>query len=295
MRATLALATSAVLAAVPVRAVGGPKPTEEEVRAAGSTLVLAFDHNESSYLRGVLAARVTLVNLAFDDVACNKAFGRGKKRTVTKKQHAKLATCLLGARWRPSSTQAPVATLIGGMWRLVTVDPEIGGAQTEVTLRAAKDGALKIERVERVDPQGPEGAVGGVEGGEWGSDGGVLGGPLGSAVPPPPPPPPPPPASNVSPTVLESRRLTGSKLIEPDDASKQEIAKSGKAKIVAAFKLCVDTRGAVSSVRRLKSSGFLAYDTKLERAMKTWTYAPFKVDGNPAPVCTAITFVYTQT
>jgi hypothetical protein len=28
--------------------------------------------------------------------------------------------------------------------------------------------------------------------------------------------------------------------------------------------------------------------------MRTWTYRPFLVNGKPAPVCTAVTFIYSQ-
>ena len=290
MRVPLPAAAAVALLTLPVAAVGDPKPasmTQDEAQAAASTLVLAFDHDESSYLRGVFAAKVALVNLSFDDLACNKAFGRGKRRTVTKKQHAKLATCLLGARWRPTASRAPTVESVAHTWRLVIHQDNISDPLTELTLRPAKDGTLRLERIEQLvviatDVSAEEGVPDGVEGGE-----------IGGYVPAPPPPPPPPPPP-VAPSVIEGLRLTGDKLIEPDDATKKAIHDSGKAKVVGAYKMCVDETGAVSSVRQLKSTGFPAYDLRIATTMKTWTYRPLIVNGNPAAACTAMTFVYAQ-
>jgi len=134
-------------------------------------------------------------------------------------------------------------------------------------------------------------------------------------IPPPPPPPPPsspqsgppdrvlPPAptsgspgapSNVAPTLLEGHRIAGEKNIVPDDATKTAIAKAGATRVVASFKLCVDKTGTVSSLAMLKSSGFDAYDQDLQREMSRWRYSPYEVNGQPANVCTAVTFIYRQ-
>jgi hypothetical protein len=112
---------------------------------------------------------------------------------------------------------------------------------------------------------------------------------------PPPPPPPPAPPQNVAPTALEQQRTAGEKQIQPDDVTKTEIQRSGKAKLVASYKICITTSGAIQSISQLKSSGFPAYDSKLQREMKsTWKYRPFMVNGKAAPVCTAVTFIYSQ-
>ncbi len=146
---------------------------------------------------------------------------------------------------------------------------------------------------------GPEGEIGGVIGGvevgvEGGVEGGVVGGVVG-APPPPPPPPPPAPPQNVPPTVLETQRIAGDKVITPDPATVTEIQRSGKAKIIGSFKLCVTSSGDVMSVSMLKSTGFSAYDEKIQRAMRTWRYRPYQVNGKSVPVCTAVTFIYSQT
>lgn len=136
--------------------------------------------------------------------------------------------------------------------------------------------------VEYPDPG--DGEIGGVIGGVMG---GVAGGP-------PPPPPPPAPPQNIPPTLLEPLRTQGTARIPPDDATKVEIAKSGKSKVVASFKLCVSTTGAVTQVTLLKSSGFAAYDETLKTAMRGWAYQAYRVNDQPVAICTAVTFIYSQ-
>lgn len=116
-------------------------------------------------------------------------------------------------------------------------------------------------------------------------------------APPPPPPPPPSPAAppqTVPPTLLEGARISGNKIIVPDDATKEQILQSGQQRIIASFKLCLDPQGNVASVSKLKSSGFPDYDAKITSQMQQWRYRPYQVDGKPVPVCTAVTFIYTQ-
>jgi hypothetical protein len=119
---------------------------------------------------------------------------------------------------------------------------------------------------------------------------------LVASAPPPPPPPPPPPAppQAVPPTALEPLRLTGNNHIWPDEVTKTEIERSSKDKVVASFKLCIDTSGQVTVVSQLKSSGFPSYDSKLAAGMRAWTFKPFLVSGKPTPVCTAETFIYSK-
>ncbi len=123
-------------------------------------------------------------------------------------------------------------------------------------------------------------------------------------TPPPPPPPPPPdddldpwavppqPPQNVPPTLLESNRVAGNKMIVPEDSTALEIKRSGKDRVVGSFKLCLTDDGTVLSVTQLKSTGFADYDTKIKAEMQTWRYLPYLVNGKAVPVCTAITFIY---
>jgi protein TonB len=153
---------------------------------------------------------------------------------------------------------------------------------------------VKIEKQEATvveDKGDPNGEVGGEEGGVAG---GVVGGVVGA---PPPPPPPPPPAApqNVAPTMLEASRIAGEKNIIPDDVTKTEIQRSGKDKVVGSFKICLTVEGSVQNVTMLKSTGFSAYDSKIQGKMRgEWRYKPFNVNGKAVPVCTAVTFIYSQ-
>jgi hypothetical protein len=121
------------------------------------------------------------------------------------------------------------------------------------------------------------------------------------AQPPPPPPPPstwtPPPSPpiNIPPTLLEGQRLAGNKNIVPDDPTKTAIAQSGKDKLVGSFKLCITDAGDIASITMLKSTGFAAYDNRIQTEMKLWRYSPYVVNGKQVPVCTAVTFIYSQT
>lgn len=98
----------------------------------------------------------------------------------------------------------------------------------------------------------------------------------------------------VPPTLLEANRISGNKNIVPDAVTQTAIAQSGKSKLVASYKLCLDARGAIAAVSVLKSSGFQAYDAKIVREMRLWTYKPYVVNGKPVPVCTAVTFIYSS-
>ncbi len=184
--------------------------------------------------------------------------------------------------------------------------PPPGGAkphEVQITPKKIKVKELtQPVKIEKNEPQKVEdsGDPAGVEGGEIGGvAGGVVGGDINgvAGAPPPPPPPPPPPAAptNVAPTMLEGQRISGEKMISPDDVTKTEIQRSGKDKIVGSFKLCIDLNGGVSSVTMLKSTGFGAYDQKIQGKMRgEWRYRPYAVNGKAVPVCTAVTFIYSQ-
>lgn len=73
-----------------------------------------------------------------------------------------------------------------------------------------------------------------------------------------------------------------------------QAVRTANGKLVTAYKLCIDTAGAVAVVEMLKPSGFPMYDAKLQREMRLWRYTPFTVDGVAKPVCTSVTFIYQQ-
>jgi protein TonB len=181
--------------------------------------------------------------------------------------------------------------------------PPPGGArpQTEIKVKPKKT-VKDIVQVTKIDKQevkavesGPAGDPNGVEGGEEGGvAGGVVGGELGAPPPPPPPPPPPAPPQNVPPTLLEGQRIAGDKMIVPNDVTKTEIQRSGKDKVVGSYKLCLTVDGGIASITQLKSTGFGAYDAKIQGEMRNWRYKPYLVNGKAVPVCTAVTFIYSQ-
>lgn len=105
-------------------------------------------------------------------------------------------------------------------------------------------------------------------------------------------PPAPPSAQTVPPSVLETLRVAGSKLIPATLEQRRVMRAASRTKVVASFKLCVDVRGKVSSVTMLKSSGFPGYDGSLMLGMRQWAYRPYRVRGTATPVCTAETFIY---
>jgi periplasmic protein TonB len=178
--------------------------------------------------------------------------------------------------------------------------PPPGGQkpQTEIKVKPKKTvkEVVQLTKVEKQE-RAPEltGSTDGVVGGEVGgvSDG-VVGGDVTAPPPPPPPPPPPAPPQNVPPTLLEGSRIAGDKNIIPNDVTKTEIQRSGKDKIVGSYKLCITVDGGISSITQLKSTGFAAYDNKIQAEMRNWRYKPYLVNGRAVPVCTAVTFVYSQ-
>ena len=182
--------------------------------------------------------------------------------------------------------------------------PPPGGAKPHETIITPKKIKVKdIVQPVKMEPQQvkkveDQGDPNGVEGGEVGGvAGGVVGGdPNGVLNAPPPPPPPPPPAAPqiVPPVALEQSRTAGDPQIHPDDVTKTEIQRSGKDKIVGAFKLCVSATGTVANITQIKSTGFGSYDSKILREMHGWRYRPFMVNDKAVPVCTSITFVYSQ-
>ena len=105
---------------------------------------------------------------------------------------------------------------------------------------------------------------------------------------------PPAPPLNAPPTALERNRIAGDKNIVPDDATKNEIAKRRVPRVIGSFKLCLDITGDIADVKMLKSTGFPAYDARLQEGIRTWKYRPFLIDGKPTPVCSAATFIYSQ-
>jgi TonB family protein len=99
---------------------------------------------------------------------------------------------------------------------------------------------------------------------------------------------------NVPSGILEAHRTKGNKIIMPGEIEKITIDASREARVVASVELCVDPAGKVSKVRLVRSSGYPGYDEKIVAEMKSWEYQPVEVDGKAVPVCSVVTFIYSQ-
>ena len=92
---------------------------------------------------------------------------------------------------------------------------------------------------------------------------------------------------------LEQRRIAGTPRITPDAATQAKLVADGKARIHGSWKVCLDTSGAVTAATALQSTGYAAYDARIETEIETsWRYQPYIVEGNAVAVCSDITFVY---
>jgi len=111
--------------------------------------------------------------------------------------------------------------------------------------------------------------------------------------------PPPTSRSNkrsfmVAPAAIEEHRVSGSRMISPDDGTKIAMQKKNVSQVRGAFRICVDETGHVESVMPILSTGLAGYDRRLIAGLQEWVFSPFIVDGQPVPVCTAVTLIYTQ-
>jgi hypothetical protein len=105
---------------------------------------------------------------------------------------------------------------------------------------------------------------------------------------------PEPAPQNVAPALLEGSRIAGEKNLVPDDETKKQIMAAGKDKLIGSWKLCLDRAGTITVIKKLKGTGFASYDTIIETGMGQWRYKPYQVNGTAVPVCTAVTFIYSQ-
>jgi hypothetical protein len=86
----------------------------------------------------------------------------------------------------------------------------------------------------------------------------------------------------------------GTKMIVPDDGTKTEIQRSRVSRLIGTFQLCIDEQGKVGNLAMLRSTGAPTYDGEIMREMAHWEYAPYIDEGKAVPVCTAVTFIYSQ-
>ena len=72
-------------------------------------------------------------------------------------------------------------------------------------------------------------------------------------------------------------RISGTTAIVPDLATKNMIGAMQPPRVISSWKLCMDETGAVASVDKLKSSGFMDYDATIRRELHKWQYKPYVV------------------
>lgn len=146
------------------------------------------------------------------------------------------------------------------------------------------------------DPGSSVGVVGGAPGGGARFPGIGESGLLPSRLieTPPPAPAAPKQPEMVQPTVVEAQRIAGQKLIQPDDGTRLQMAREGRGRVEARVKMCLSASGDVARTSLVQSSGYAGYDAIILATMQAWKYRPYLRDGEPAPVCTQVTFIYSQ-
>lgn len=247
------------------------------------TALAAIKQKQVGKATALLADVVTVEGLPFNGGTCRKSFGGEHRIEVTDAARAALVRCLGREKW--FSAKLPFRVEKRGDAWTASVVLKPGYLPAEVPVLMKSDGSYVIEGIRapnanaiQSDEPGdvPAPVAGGV----------VYVAPQAPKVRSGP--------LNVAPTLLERNRLSGDKSIVPDEPTKEAIEKSGREKAIGAFKLCVGTDGKVTSVTMLRSTRYPAYDARIAAEMKTWMYKPFEVDGTRTPVCTMMTFTFSQ-
>jgi hypothetical protein len=89
-------------------------------------------------------------------------------------------------------------------------------------------------------------------------------------------------------------RTSGKTFVVPDDHTKAAIHNAGISRIVGTYQFCVNDSGHIGNLAMVRSTGVPPYDALIMREISHWEYAPYVDEGKVIPVCTAVTFVYTQ-
>lgn len=107
----------------------------------------------------------------------------------------------------------------------------------------------------------------------------------------------PMPAGEGRPLLVASgamKLVTGAKMVVPDDQGKLRVQQSGVSKLIGSFRACTDETGKVVDLLTLRPTGLASYDRRILAAMSQYVYEPVMDQGKPIPVCTIITFIYSQ-
>jgi hypothetical protein len=96
------------------------------------------------------------------------------------------------------------------------------------------------------------------------------------------------------PQVVEARRTAGVTQIAPGDQDRLRLQRAGLSQVATSWALCISRHGFVSSLWLVTASPLPEWDQRQLEEMRRWRYRPFLKDGDPVPVCTTVTFIYTQ-
>ena len=99
---------------------------------------------------------------------------------------------------------------------------------------------------------------------------------------------------NVQRQRLDGHRIAGNAQIHPPMSVRQQMVRDGVDTVRGIIKMCLDSEGQVTSLKVVQSTGYDDYDRELLGEMKRWQYQPYRLDGEPVPVCTPIDFTYIQ-
>ncbi|MBK9070731.1 MAG: hypothetical protein IPL79_06985 [Myxococcales bacterium] len=193
----------------------------------------------------------------------------------------------------PASDPPPPPPPKGGAKPKTEVVPTVKKIKVETPVQPV---LKKAEPEKSLDTPEDAGEADGVEGGvEGGVAGGVVGGVVGGTGVAAVAPPPVPTQQTVPPTAFKANRISGNEQIQPDDMTKLEISRSGKSRLIASVKVCVDASGNVSSATKVGGgTGFASYDSKILGEVRKWRYRAFLVNGKAVPTCSVVQFIYMQ-
>src|SRR6185295_5230476 len=79
----------------------------------------------------------------------------------------------------------------------------------------------------------------------------------------------------IPPNALDANRIAGEKSIVPDESTMDAIGRAGTDKLISSYKVCVTVDGTISTVSQLRSTGFPAYDAKIQTTIRRdWRFRP---------------------
>ncbi|HWO21100.1 MAG TPA: hypothetical protein VNO30_20170 [Kofleriaceae bacterium] len=90
------------------------------------------------------------------------------------------------------------------------------------------------------------------------------------------------------------KRIAGSGTVVPDDEAKSWLMANGISRAQGTFFFCITLQGTVDIVVTQDPTGVPRYDDQIRAVIRGMRYAPFLVDGRPAPVCAHLRFIYSQ-